>query len=163
MINFSSLTWAMISFKLTRIDTQCSFEWLMICEISKTPSQLLSSWRFSFFNITNISNMLNWSIRQTVTYLDYNLWCACSLRSNVRERGLFSPVTTKVDQELSVLWAIPSGRCELAFKYAVKTPLLQSLLSMALANINGFTEVKMPQRTFHSLSYIPKGPPLKST
>lgn len=60
-----------------------------------------------------------------------------------------------VDQELSALWAILTGSCELAFKYAMKTPLLQSLLSMALAIINGFAEAKMPQQTSHSLSYIP--------
>lgn len=74
-------------------------------------------------------------------------------------KRFISPSNCNGRSEVVSLMSHSYLRFKLAFKYTMKMPLLQSLLSMAFANTNGFAEAKKPQQTSHSLSYIPKGPP----
>lgn len=105
------------------------------------------------FNVTNMSNVLNWSIIRMGPSLECTFSCAHSPRPKM-EKGLFSPVTAMLDQKLSALSPIHIRRCWLVFKHTMKMLFpLQRPLRMAFANINGFAKAKKSNK-FPILSHI---------
>lgn len=109
--------------------------------------------RIFLSNMTNISNMLNWSIIQMATSLEGNFESAHSRRPN-RGKGFFSPITAMLDQKHWASCPISIQRCRLDFKHIIKMLLLlQSPLRMAFLNINGFAKAKKSNK-LHILYHI---------